>query len=145
LLVLLRRPYDVGTCNNAIYHTLFRLAFHITFNLLKTVYPGDKIALSDPRSDTSPSGSSTWFVEQVTLFTTTVRFATTNEVATYSNGSLARLRIINAKRSPKAVLYVYVKFGSDAPYNKLNVFRSAIESFVKARPREVSLHSFVFP
>jgi small-conductance mechanosensitive channel len=100
---------------------------------------GDKIALSSPSEDTSPSGSSTWFVEQVTLFTTTVRFATTNEVATYSNGSLASLRIINAKRSPKAVLYVYVKFGSDAPFHKLNVFRSAIENFVKARPREVSL------
>lgn len=99
---------------------------------------GDKIALSNPSSDTSPSGSSTWFVEQVTLFTTTVRFASTNEVATYSNGSLAPLRIINAKRSPKAVLYVYIKFGSDAPFKKLNVFRSAIESFVKARPREVS-------
>ena len=100
---------------------------------------GDKIALSDPASDTSSSGSSTWFVEKVTLFTTTVRFATTNEVATYSNGSLARLRIINAKRSPKAVLYVYVKFGSDAPYQKLKLFRSAIENFVKARPREVRL------
>ena len=100
---------------------------------------GDKIALSSPSDDTSPSGSSTWFVEEITLFATTVRFATTNEVATYSNGSLAQLRIINAKRSPKAILYVYVKFGSDAPFNKLNIFRSAIEGFVKARPREVSL------
>ena len=62
-----------------------------------------QVALSDPENDTSSSGSSTWFVEKVSLFTTTVRFATTNEVATYSNGSLARLRIINAKRSPKAV------------------------------------------
>ncbi len=112
MLILVRRPYDVG----------------------------DKIALSDPGSDTSPSGSSTWFVEQVTLFTTTVRFATTNEVATYSNGSLAPLRIINAKRSPKAVVYVYMKFGSDAPYTKLKLFRSAVENFVKARPREVSQH-----
>eukprot|EP00569_Conticribra_weissflogii_P014890 CAMPEP_0171391814 /NCGR_PEP_ID=MMETSP0880-20121228/1528_1 /TAXON_ID=67004 /ORGANISM="Thalassiosira weissflogii, Strain CCMP1336" /LENGTH=1734 /DNA_ID=CAMNT_0011904567 /DNA_START=216 /DNA_END=5420 /DNA_ORIENTATION=+ len=115
LLIFVRRPYDIG----------------------------DKIALSDPSTDTSASGSSTWFVEKVTLFTTTVRFATTNEVATYSNGSLAPLRIINAKRSPKAVVYVYHKFGSDAPFKMVKVFQTAIENFVKSRPREwVALNGF---
>lgn len=69
LLIFVRRPYDIG----------------------------DKISLSDPARDTNSAGSSTWFVEKVTVFTTTVRFASTNEVATYSNGSLARLRIVNAK------------------------------------------------
>ncbi len=111
LLIFVRRPYDIG----------------------------DKIALSDPEVDTSPSGSSTWFVEKVTIFTTTVRFASTNEVATYSNGSLARLRIINAKRSPKAVVCVYVKFGSNSSFDMIKVFQTAVENFVKARPREVSL------
>ncbi|KAL7540415.1 hypothetical protein ACHAXR_010092, partial [Thalassiosira sp. AJA248-18] len=110
LLIFIRRPYDIG----------------------------DKIALSDPENDTSASGSSTWFVERVTLFTTTCRFATTNEVATYSNGSLARLRIINAKRSPKAIVYVYMKFGSDVPYQMIKVYQTAIENFVKSRPREWS-------
>jgi len=108
LLIFVRRPYDIG----------------------------DKIALSDPENDTSAAGSSTWFVEKVSLFTTTVRFATTNEVATYSNGSLARLRIINAKRSPKAIVYVYMKFGSDVPYNMIKIYQTAIEGFVKSRPRE---------
>lgn len=69
---------------------------------------GDRIATSNPKTDTSPNGSSTWYVDKVTLFTTTVRFATTNEVATYSNGSLAVLRIINANRSPKAIISVLV-------------------------------------
>ncbi len=69
LLIFVRRPYDIG----------------------------DKISLSDPTKDTNTAGSSMWFVENVTVFTTTVRFAATNEVATYSNGSLARLRIVNAK------------------------------------------------
>jgi len=110
LLIFVRRPYDIG----------------------------DKVALSDPENDTSSSGSSTWFVEKVSLFTTTVRFATTNEVATYSNGSLARLRIINAKRSPKAIIYVYMKFGSDVPYKMIKVYQAAIENFVKSRPREWS-------
>ena len=110
LLIFVRRPYDIG----------------------------DKIAISDPENDTSAGGSSTWFVEKVSLFTTTVRFATTNEVATYSNGSLARLRIINAKRSPKAIVYVYMKFGADVPYQMIKVYKTAIEKFVKSRPREWS-------
>eukprot|EP00579_Thalassiosira_antarctica_P000217 CAMPEP_0201866770 /NCGR_PEP_ID=MMETSP0902-20130614/1236_1 /ASSEMBLY_ACC=CAM_ASM_000551 /TAXON_ID=420261 /ORGANISM="Thalassiosira antarctica, Strain CCMP982" /LENGTH=1631 /DNA_ID=CAMNT_0048391801 /DNA_START=121 /DNA_END=5016 /DNA_ORIENTATION=+ len=108
LLIFIRRPYDIG----------------------------DKIALSDPADDTSAGGSSTWFVEKVSLFTTTVRFATTNEVATYSNGSLARLRVINAKRSPKAIIYVYMKFGSDVSFQMIKVYQTAIENFVKSRPRE---------
>ena len=108
LLIFVRRPYDIG----------------------------DKISISDPEQDTSAAGSSTWFVEDVTVFTTTVRFATTNEVATYSNGSLARLRIINAKRSPKAILYVYMKFAADVPYQMIKVYQTAIENFVKSRPRE---------
>ena len=79
LLIFVRRPYDIG----------------------------DRIATSDPSNDTPGDGSSTWFVDSVTLFSTTVRFASTNEVATYSNGSLASLRIINANRSPKVSLYAF--------------------------------------
>jgi len=108
LLIFVRRAYDIG----------------------------DRIATSHPASDTSPSGSSTWFVERITLFTTTVRFATTNEVATYSNGSLASLRIINANRSPKAIIYIDIKFGLEVPFAKIKIFQTAVENFVKSRPRE---------
>jgi small-conductance mechanosensitive channel len=107
LLIFVRRPYDIG----------------------------DRIATSNPKNDTNPTGSSTWYVERVTLFTTTVRFATTNEVATYSNGSLAILRIINANRSPKAFISISIKFGLETPFKKIGVFRAAVESFIKARPR----------
>jgi len=108
LLIFNRRPYDIG----------------------------DRIATSAPMKDTSGDGSSTWFVDKVTLFTTTVRFATTNEVATYSNGSLAPLRIINANRSPKAILYLVIKFGLETPFQRIKVFRTAVENFINARPRE---------
>ena len=107
LLIFVRRPYDIG----------------------------DRIATSNPKSDTNSNGSSTWYVDRVTLFTTTVRFATTNEVATYSNGSLALLRIINANRSPKAIISVLIKFGLETPFSKITVFRTAVENFIKARPR----------
>mmetsp|Transcript_7115 Transcript_7115/g.10813 ORF Transcript_7115/g.10813 Transcript_7115/m.10813 type:complete len:287 (-) Transcript_7115:212-1072(-) len=115
LLIFARRPYDIG----------------------------DRIALSDPKDDTDPGGSSAWFVENVNLYATTVRFATTNEVATYSNGSLAALRIINAKRSPMAIKFVNVKFGVDVPYAKVELFKSAVESFIKERPKEwISMSAF---
>lgn len=108
LLIFVRRPYDIG----------------------------DKIAISPVDEVSNPDGSSAWFVEGVSLFTTTARYATTNEVATFSNGSLANSRIINAARSPKATIYVYFKFSLDVPHEKVTIFRDSIESFVKARPRE---------
>ncbi len=97
---------------------------------------GDRIAISDPESDTSPSGSTTWFVDGISLFTTTVRNAATNEVATYNNGSLASSRIINAARSPKAIVYIKLKFGIDVPYEKIKIFGTVVENFIKDRPRE---------
>ena len=84
---------------------------------------GDRIAVSNPLNDTDPGGSMSWFVENITLYTTTVRLAASNEVATYSNGSLAHLRIINAKRSPKAFVSVKLKFGIEIPYQKVRHFR----------------------
>ncbi|GFH58160.1 hypothetical protein CTEN210_14636 [Chaetoceros tenuissimus] len=108
LLVLARQPYDVG----------------------------DRIAISNPQNDTSCDGSTTWYVENISLFQTTVRMAATNEVATYSNSSLSHCRIINAARSPKAVTYVYLKFGIDVPYSKVMIFKDVVEKFVKERPRE---------
>lgn len=115
LLIFARRPYDIG----------------------------DRISLSDPKDNTDGGGSSAWFVENVNLYATTVRYATTNEVATYSNGSLASLRIINAKRSPLAIKFVNVKFGVDVPYSKVEIFKASVETFIKERPKEwVSMMAF---
>lgn len=115
LLILVRRPYDIG----------------------------DRIAVSNVNNDTSTTGSTTWYVRDVTLFTTTVVLAATNEMATYSNGSLAASRIVNAARSPQGVLFFLLKFPIDTPYEKLKVFRTCLEKFVNARPREwMSLVAF---
>lgn len=77
LLILLRRPYDIG----------------------------DRINVSNVGVDTPGTGSPGWIVKDVDLFTTTVVYASSNETATYSNGSLAAMRIINAARSPQAYLW----------------------------------------
>jgi len=36
----------------------------------------------------------------------------------------------------KAYTFILIKFGVDVPYEKIMLFKSAVESFVKARPRE---------
>jgi hypothetical protein len=92
--------------------------------------------VSDVNQDTALDGSNGWVVEKIDLLTTTVRFGSSREVATLSNGSLARSRIINMTRSEQAQVYVRLKFSVDEPYSKVKVFRSAVESFVRERPRE---------
>ena len=115
LFIFVRRPYDIG----------------------------DRINVSDPKIDTSSTGSPGWIVKDVNLHATTVIYGTTNEYASYSNGSLASFRIINAARSPKANLNFLLKFPIDVSYSKLAVFKSALEKFIKARPREwISFSAF---
>jgi hypothetical protein len=115
LLVTVRKPFDIG----------------------------DRIHVSNPDVDTAPDGTSAWFVENISLFATTLRFATTNEVATIANGNLANSRIVNAARSPRMLCYAYMKFGIDVSYEKVQFFRETLESFIKARPREwISLCGF---
>jgi hypothetical protein len=92
--------------------------------------------VSEANAVADTNGSQGWVVEKIDLFTTTVRFGSTREVATLSNGSLARSRIINMTRSDKAQVFVYLKFSVDEPYSKVKVFRSTVESFVRERPRE---------
>eukprot|EP00557_Chaetoceros_sp_GSL56_P005248 CAMPEP_0176505866 /NCGR_PEP_ID=MMETSP0200_2-20121128/16732_1 /TAXON_ID=947934 /ORGANISM="Chaetoceros sp., Strain GSL56" /LENGTH=1081 /DNA_ID=CAMNT_0017905467 /DNA_START=263 /DNA_END=3505 /DNA_ORIENTATION=- len=94
---------------------------------------GDRIAISDPQNDTSMDGSLTWFVENISL---NCPSRSDEEVATYSNSSLAHSRIINAARSPKAVTFVYLKFGIDVPYSKVMICKEVVEKFVKDRPRQ---------
>jgi hypothetical protein len=108
LFILVRRPYDIG----------------------------DRISVSNPEKDTNSNGSMTWFVEDLGLYSTTVRLAATNEVATYSNGSLSTSRIINANRSPQAVVSILCKFSVNVSYGKVQLFKKATEKFVKLRPRE---------
>lgn len=108
LFILVRRPYSIG----------------------------DGIVVGDVNSTASSSGSGWWLVEDVNLFTTTVVFLFTNERATLSNGSLANSRIINSTRSPHAGLFNMLKFPINVSYAKLEIYRQALEEYVRNRPRE---------
>lgn len=110
LMVLCQRPYDIG----------------------------DRIATSYPYLDTSTTGSSDWIVRDVNLYSTTVVYGSTNELATHSNGALSTLRIINATRSPRACLSFHLKFPINTSFAMIEVFKLAMEKFVRARSREVS-------
>jgi hypothetical protein len=76
-----------------------------------------------------------WFVEDINLFSTTLRFANTNEVATVNNASITMSRIVNCNRSPNALLTLTLYFMDTATEDELSTFRDAIESFVQDRPR----------
>lgn len=116
LLIFVRRPYNIG----------------------------DRIHVDDVNAELPSTGSAGFIVKDVDVYTTTVVYGATNEVATYSNGSLASSRIINAARSPKANLSFNLKFPIDASLEKLRTFKITIEKFVKSKPREVCFCSGCF-
>jgi small-conductance mechanosensitive channel len=121
--------YTLRTCRQTFLNT--------AFSYLRS----DRINISDPLQDTSVTGSVGWIVKDLNLYSTTVIYGSTNEEATYSNGSLAASRTINMARSFKAQISCTIKFPIDAPYEKLMVFKNALEKFVLSRPREFA--SFV--
>mmetsp|Transcript_2475 Transcript_2475/g.3328 ORF Transcript_2475/g.3328 Transcript_2475/m.3328 type:complete len:853 (-) Transcript_2475:193-2751(-) len=107
LLIAVRRPYDLGD-RLIITHAEF----------VGKVAPGDS-----------------WFVENVTLTTTTLRFAGTNEVASINNGSIANARLINTTRSPNALVALDLRFGITVTHENIAAFRSEVEKYVKDNPR----------
>lgn len=110
LLILARQPYDIG----------------------------DKVCFMDANADVDDFGppSGGWIVENVDLYTTTVRLGTTREYATFTNSSIANSRILNLKRSEKPNVYMYLKFTMNITKEQLDEFRRRITEFIKDRPRE---------
>ena len=96
----------------------------------------DRIVVQPAESNTSADGTTDWIVRDIDLFTTTVIYAYTNEIATLSNGSIANSRVMNGSRSLPALLYVTLRFGIDVTYEQLEVFKEALNRYVVARPRE---------
>lgn len=98
----------------------------------------DRIIFSNmDASDTHPDpANSSWFVEDISLATTTLRFAKTNEVCTVNNSSISSKRIVNLARSLNAG--VQVEFQSHISIvkgDKLDKFRQAIHSYVEEHPQ----------
>lgn len=75
--------------------------------------------------------SNSWLVEDITLTTSTLRFAATNEVATINNSSVANSRIVNCARSPKAQVTINVKVLLDASQRQIDELRGKIELYLE--------------
>jgi small-conductance mechanosensitive channel len=97
---------------------------------------GDRVFIA-PADNPNPFGSPShsWFVEDLNLFCTTLRFANTNEVATVNNAAIVNSRIVNANRSPNALVTLTMYFMDSATEEQIAVFRDTVESFVQDRPR----------
>lgn len=108
LFILARRPYSIG----------------------------DRIHVSNVERDTDMQGSPGWVVEHVTLFETIAVWGPTQERCSMSNGSLASSRIINGARSPRAQFWIFLKFPIETEYDRILILKSAVEEYLKARPRE---------
>jgi hypothetical protein len=107
--VLVRKPYDIG----------------------------DRVSIDAPTTQpNSFGGDSSWIVENVDLYTTTARLGTTRELATFANGSLAGMRIMNMNRSDKPNVYLNLKFSVDSTLQQRQMFKQRMTAFVKERPRE---------
>jgi small-conductance mechanosensitive channel len=108
LMVLVRRPYDIG----------------------------DRIAIQNPTAEPSSGGAPGWIVKDLGLYHTTVVYGASQEYCTFSNGSLANCRIINANRSPRGVINFKLRFGIATEKEHIYELRDKLEAFVKERPRE---------
>eukprot|EP00977_Amphora_coffeiformis_P011524 scaffold2767_cov177-Amphora_coffeaeformis.AAC.98 len=77
-----------------------------------------------------------WFVEDITLSATKLRFARTGEIAYLANNLLADMRIYNANRSPNAnVVLIQMFHISILDKDNLKKFEEALRKFVEDRPR----------
>jgi hypothetical protein len=79
-----------------------------------------------------------WFIEDINLFYTTVRYAGTNEIGTINNGSISKMRIVNGNRSPNALVYFQFPFHISALDNdraKLKVLMKRLDQYAKDYPR----------
>lgn len=108
LFITLQRPYDIG----------------------------DRVNVNNAPTDSSPGGAPGWIVKDINLYHTTFIYGTTNEYATISNGVLSKARIINAARSPLAVLNFAMKFGLDVSPGTVQLLKDDLVAYIKERPRE---------
>jgi Mechanosensitive ion channel len=83
-----------------------------------------------------PGMGMSWFVEDISLFSTTLRSALTNEISTVSNGSIANARITNCARSMNAIVHFPINFHIRCHRGKLiERFRQGIDFYIDENPQ----------
>ena len=109
-LIAVRRPYDLGD--------------RIFFSAAEGLLPEPSVT------------SKSWFVEDISLTTTTLRYSRTNEVSTVPNWAIASSRIVNCNKSQLAAIFIeqnmHVSILDDG---NLTAFRAKLDQYVSDRPR----------
>ena len=72
--------------------------------------------------------------EDISLSTTTLRFAATNEISTVNNAAISNSRIVNGARSEKAIVTIRIKFDFQATQERISNFRIRVENYLIDRP-----------
>jgi hypothetical protein len=73
--------------------------------------------------------------EDITLQTTTLRYAATNELATLVNHSIANSRIVNHARSSNALVTVTIRLRLNSTTEEVENFKQSITKYVASLPR----------
>ena len=126
--ILVSFAFALGPSAAKAIEGVFLIAMQRPFDL------GDRVCITSATGP-EPDLSQNWFVEDVSLWKTTLRYAATNEVSTVNNGSIAGSRIINFARSQKALCTLNLMFRSEATNQQISLFRAAVEKYVKDNPR----------
>jgi len=129
--LLVSLSFAVGSSVSKLIEGILLIAVRRPFDL------GDRISLSPADAVNNPDGSlqQTWFVEDVNLFSTTLRFVATNEVSTINNGAIANSRIVNFARSPGALVTLDLLLDIKATQEQMLMFRKAVKKYIRDNPR----------
>jgi Mechanosensitive ion channel len=114
-------------------HHYFRYVdlLHVLTSLIGRILSCPACSVPGAEAPTNVPLSNSWLVEDITLTTSTLRYAATNEVATINNSSVANSRIVNCARSPKAQVTINVKLLLDASQRQLEELRGKIELYLE--------------
>jgi hypothetical protein len=94
-----------------------------------------KIGCEIANSQESCSSLLSSLPSDISLFSTTLRFGSSNEIATVSNGSIASARITNCARSKNAIAHCMLKLHISCQRDPTTMvsYRKGIESYVREK------------
>lgn len=97
----------------------------------------DLAQVLDPAPFCSNKSTQGVVLSDINLASTTLRYATTNEVSSVSNSSIEASRIVNCNRSPSAIIIIpnlelHVKVLED---DNLTAFQDRLNAYVREHPR----------
>jgi hypothetical protein len=128
--VLVSVSFAMGSSVSALVEGVLLIAVSRPFDL------GDRVIINGSDSVDHPGFGASWFVEDINVFSTVLRFARTNEVATIKNSAIASSKIVNCNRSVNAIVFIeHMLHTSILDEDNLDKFNAALKHYVNINPR----------